>query len=85
MSDCDFVVGGYGSDSDHYRAFLWTPASGFQDLNSLLPRDSGWTLEEAVAINDRAEIVGRGDFKHDDAGFLLIPSLPAAAQRMRNR
>lgn len=73
MSDCDFVVGGYGTDSDHYRAFLWTPASGFRDLNSLIPRDSGWTLEEAVAINDRGEIVGRGDFSHDDEGFLLIP------------
>ena len=73
MSDCDFVVGGYGTDSDHYRAFLWTPASGFQDLNSLLARDSGWTLEEAVAINNRGEIVGRGDFEHDDEGFLLIP------------
>jgi hypothetical protein len=72
MNNCDFVVGGYGSDADHYRAFLWSAAAGFQDLNSLIPADSGWTLEEATAIDDRGEIVGRGDFKREDEGFLLI-------------
>jgi len=73
MNNCDFVVGGSGPDSDHYRAFLWTATAGFQDLNSLIPRDSGWTLEAATAINDRGEIVGRGDFHNDERGFLLIP------------
>ncbi|MDB6105194.1 MAG: hypothetical protein JWO52_5193 [Gammaproteobacteria bacterium] len=77
MNDCDFVAGGYGPDSDHDRAFVWTSAGGFQDLNSLIPGDSGWTLESATAINDRGEIVGRGDFHHDDdRGFLLIPQWP---------
>jgi uncharacterized membrane protein len=71
MNNCDFVVGGYGPDSD--RAFLWTAAAGFQDLNSLIPSDSGWTLKSAFAINDRGEIVGRGNFHHNDTGFLLIP------------
>jgi hypothetical protein len=75
MNNCDFVAGGYGPDSDHDRAFVWTSAGGFQDLNSLIPSDSGWTLESATAINDRGEIVGRGDFRRDDdRGFLLIPS-----------
>jgi uncharacterized membrane protein len=73
LNNCDFVVGGYGPDSEHYRAFLWTRTAGFQDLNSLIPADSGWTLEAATAINDRGEIVGQGDFHHDDTGFLLIP------------
>jgi hypothetical protein len=73
MNNCDFVVGGYGPNSDKYRAFLWNVTAGFQDLNSLIPRDSGWKLESATAINDRGEIVGRGDFHHEDQGFLLIP------------
>jgi uncharacterized membrane protein len=73
MNNCDFVVGGYGPDSEHYRAFLWSPAAGFQDLNSLIPGNSGWTLQSALAINDRDEIVGRGEFHHGDTGFLLIP------------
>jgi hypothetical protein len=73
LNNCDVVIGGYGPDSDHYRAFQWSAAAGFQDLNSLIPRDSGWVLESATAINDRGEIVGRGDFDRDDRGFLLIP------------
>jgi uncharacterized membrane protein len=73
MNNCDFVVGGYGSDSDHYRAFLWTATAGFQDLNSLIPADSGWTLGAATAINDHGEIVGRGELNHDERGFLLVP------------
>jgi len=73
MNNCDFVVGGYGPNFDKYRAFLWNAAAGFQDLNSLIPGDSGWTLKSAAAINDRGEIVGRGEIHHDDRGFLLIP------------
>jgi hypothetical protein len=73
MNNCDFVVGGYGPNSDKYRAFLWNVTAGLQDLNSLIPRDSGWKLESATAINDRGEIVGRGDFHHEGRGFLLIP------------
>ena len=37
MNHCDSVVGGYGTDSDHYRAFSWTATAGFRDLNSLIP------------------------------------------------
>ena len=73
LNNCDFVVGGYGPDSDHYHGFLWTPAAGFQDLNSLIRGDSGWTLKDVTGINDRGEMVGRGDFHHDDTGFLLVP------------
>jgi len=73
MNNCDFVAGSYGPDSDHDRAFVWSATGGFQDLNLLIPSDSGWTLESATAINDRGEIVGRGDFHEDDRGFLLIP------------
>jgi hypothetical protein len=73
MNDCDVVVGGYGPDSEHYRAFSWTSAEGFRDLNSLIPRDSGWKLESAAAINDKGEIVGVGELGGDDSGFLLIP------------
>ena len=73
MNDCDVVVGGYGPESERYRAFSWSAAEGFRDLNSLIPRDSGWKLQSATAINDRGEIVGRGEFDRDDRGFLLIP------------
>jgi hypothetical protein len=73
INNCDFVVGGYGPNSDKYRAFLWNATAGFQDLNALIPGDSGWTLKSATAINDRGEIVGLGNIHRDDRGFLLIP------------
>jgi len=73
MNDCDVVVGGYGPDSDHYRAFVWSVAGGFRDLDSLLPADSGWTLGVANAVNTRGEIVGVGVFRREESGFLLRP------------
>jgi len=56
------------------RAFIWDRDSGRQDLNALIPPDSGWKLEVASSINDRGEVVGWGDHGHsEDTGFLLIP------------
>lgn len=73
MNNCDDVVGGYGPFADRYRAFLWSRARGFQELNALIPADSGWQLVSAAAINDRGEIVGSGKWHGDKRGFLLTP------------
>ena len=74
MNNCGFVVGGYGPDSDRYRGFLWSARAGFQDLNSLIPPGSSWTIQDASAINDRGEIVGKAVHNRDEAGFLLTPA-----------
>ena len=73
MNDCDVVVGAYGPDSEHYKAFSWTETQGFRDLNSFVPETSGWELQSAAAINNHGEIIGRGELHGDDRGFLLIP------------
>ena len=73
MNDCDVVVGAYGPDSEHYRAFLWSEAQGFRDLNAFVPSDSSWELQSAAAINNLGEIVGSGELHGDDRGFLLSP------------
>jgi len=73
INNCNFVVGGQGPVFEAYRAFLWTDKAGFQDLNSFIPNDKGWTLKIASAINDRGEIVGQAELNGRDAGFLLIP------------
>ena len=73
LNDCDVVVGAYGPDSEHYRAFLWSGTQGYRDLNSFVPGDSGWELQSAAAINNRGEIVGSGELHGDDRGFVLIP------------
>lgn len=74
LNNCDAIVGEFGAASDFYHAFLWDRQHGFRDLNSLV--DSGdWTLESAVDINDRGEIVGVGDHGNEqDVGFLLAPA-----------
>lgn len=85
MNNCGFVVGGYGPDSDRYRGFLWSPGGGFQDLNSLVPPDSGWTIQDALAINDRGQIVGKATRNRDEAGFLLTPLPQSVIPRPHNR
>jgi uncharacterized membrane protein len=74
INNCDIIVGSFGPFADAERAFVWEKSRGFLDLNLRIASDSGWILESATSINDRGEIVGRGDYKgQDDAGFLLVP------------
>ena len=73
INACDVMVGSFGPFSDADRAFRWSPARGFEDLNNSL-NSRGWKLEAAVAINESGEIVGKGDhLGDDDTGFLLTP------------
>jgi len=75
VNNCGVVVGSFGPFSDAARAFVWSRASGFQDLNGRLSGDTeGWKLEAASGINNRGEIVGKGDTRRaNDVGFMLIP------------
>jgi probable HAF family extracellular repeat protein len=80
LSDCDVIVGEYGTSSDYYHAFIWDRQNGFRDLNRLVDKAEGWNLESAVDINERGEIIGSGDHESEsDAGFLLVPEEPAIA------
>jgi probable HAF family extracellular repeat protein len=67
------VVGsaGYINNSDH--AFVWSSTTGMQDLNDLIPANSGWLLEFAFAINDSGQISGVGSVNGKEEGFLLTP------------
>lgn len=44
-----------------------------QDLNSMLPPLTPWTLTSATGINDRGEIVGRGDVGGFIHSFVMQP------------
>ena len=54
------------------RALLWR-GGRVVDLNGLLPPNSGWTLGEAHAINNRGQIAGMGRFHGSPRAFLLTP------------
>jgi probable HAF family extracellular repeat protein len=67
------------SYSSGQHAFIWTAERGMQDLNDLIPSDSKFVLVEALAINDRGQIVGWGYSANlaqyqQIHGFLLTPS-----------
>lgn len=66
------VVGNSGNFSNS-RAFLYSDGR-LQDLNNLIPPDSGFTLNYVDAINDRGQIVGTGTMNGQQHGFLLTPT-----------
>lgn len=68
------------------HAFVYSAGSGAQDLNTLIPTNSGWTLYWATSINNAGYIVGYGAFdtydysacppepvSYSNRAFLLIP------------
>jgi uncharacterized membrane protein len=68
------VVGSFGPHPEAQKAFVWDKIHGLQDLNKLIPPNSGWDLEVASSINSDGEIVGWGDHGRTvNAGFLLRP------------
>jgi probable HAF family extracellular repeat protein len=75
------VVGAYQAwNGDHaFRTDLATRR--MVDLNSLIPPDSGWLLDDAWSINDAGQIVGRGLVGNQIHAFLLTPT-PAPANSL---
>jgi len=71
------IVGSFSAGSGVGSAFRWTAAQGMQDLNLLLPPDSGWMLNYGNAINDVRQIVGSGPVlingNYTNHAFLMSP------------
>lgn len=77
VNDAGKVVGSSAIDSEGMEtevdhACLWQGGAAF-DLNSLIPAEAGWVLEEATAINDRGQIAGSGEIDGSEHAFLLTP------------
>ena len=72
INDHGQVVGWSG-----FRAFLWSRDKGMQDLNNLIPSDSGWFLSLPTAINARGQITGQGSINGQSHASLLTPSTEA--------
>jgi probable HAF family extracellular repeat protein len=54
------------------HAFLYTNGA-MSDLNTFLPANSGWVLNQATGINAQGSIVGFGTFNTNVHAFLLTP------------
>lgn len=70
INDRGHAVGYALTSTFAQRAFIWRDGV-MQDLNDLVPADSGWTLLEARAINNSDRIVGTGRFGGEYRAFLL--------------
>lgn len=67
------VVGNANWAGSGSHAFVWSARSGMRDLNALIPANSGWELQGAVAINISGQIVGVGTASGRQHAFLLTP------------
>src|SRR5215211_4397455 len=65
INDSDTVVGlsGIGDGQHHWVSgsgpaygFIYDSTNGMKDLNSLIPPDSGWTIDQATAISSNGTI-----------------------------
>jgi probable HAF family extracellular repeat protein len=83
------TVVGYAGDPNNAgastsRAWIWTPTSPggtsgqLTDLNGLIPAGSGWVLNDAEAIDDAGQVVGRGMINGEEHAFLLNPATTTA-------
>ncbi len=71
------VVGYASTTLGATHAFVWSEASGMQDLNELIPADAGWNLYIATGINESGQIAGYGypctDYNCNLHAYLLTP------------
>lgn len=66
------VIVGTGDTGSELHGFVWDGA--MHDLNDLINDPMGFTIEEAHAVNDQGQIVGRcADASGQVSGFLLTP------------
>lgn len=61
-----------GRGAPQQRAVMWNNGR-LVDLNTRLPRRSGWVLWRALDINDKGQIVGEGRRNGQTRAFLLTP------------
>ncbi len=71
INDRGQVVGNAYHKTDE-AALLWQSGKVYE-LNALVPKGSGWKLQNALAINNNGWIVGNGLHNGIRRGFVLIP------------
>jgi probable HAF family extracellular repeat protein len=72
-NDLDQIVGYSTTSSNDPHAFIWSRKSGIQDLNDLIPANSGWVLVWGTAINNKGQITGWGTINGENHAYLLTP------------
>jgi probable HAF family extracellular repeat protein len=80
INDLGQVVGLSFNDTGMAAAFMWSASAGMQDVNTLLPANSGWVLVTAEGINNSGQITGYGTLAGQvQHAYLLTPAVPGAS------
>ncbi len=74
INDAGVVVGTNTTHNGANVAFVYTLASGMQDLNTLINPDLNFHFEDAIDINERGQILATGDLDSRFHTYLLTPS-----------
>lgn len=72
INDKGQVVGALQTGQTSH-AFVWANGQ-MQDINNMIPANSGWVLSEARAINNKGQIAGFGVINGQTRAFLLKPN-----------
>lgn len=73
INDADIVVGnGLSGATSH--PFTWTSTFGLNDVNTLIPANSGWTIISIFGINAKGQICGLGQDNGALHAVLLNPN-----------
>ncbi|MEC4818543.1 MAG: DUF3466 family protein, partial [Scytonema sp. PMC 1069.18] len=76
INDSGQIVGYVNLRYQPSFAAIWdSTTQKITNLNNLIDPNSGWSLVEARAINDKGEIVGYGIYNNQNRAFLLQPTL----------
>jgi uncharacterized membrane protein len=73
ISDAEEILGDSTVTGGADHAFIWTKATGMQDLNNMIAKKSGWVLHHASSISNSGQIVGYGTINGVNQAFLLTP------------
>lgn len=65
MAGLQFLAGGVAT------AVVYDPTAGWINLNTLIPADSGWSLDGANAINNAGQVIGTGTHNGRESIFRL--------------
>jgi hypothetical protein len=66
-------IAGLMIDQDRNSRAILRQNHIWMDLNDLIPKDSGWTLQAAESINDAGQITGFGVINGEVHAFLATP------------
>ena len=72
INDAGVIVGRFTYQGS-YHALRYS-AGKIEDLNNLIPANSGWALEQATGINNAGQITGTGMHNGLEHAFLLTPA-----------